>query len=757
MPLALDNKNEKNKITKGLNMKKLSLSLFSFVLLLAGAFLAGGLLPIMPARAAEEDEIYINQNNFVEVFSNQQNYSKNLTLTCDIDFSTLENAQSIYSTSKTFTGTFDGRGYTISNLILTSSDNNFGLFSQTQNATIKNLKLDGQITFNFSDNLSVNAGTLVGLSRNTTIENCLIGGSSTPTILANADQTLQTKASTILGGLVGYGQDTNISNCLSYAQIELISLPTFSYTNYVGGLVGQQIGGNITNSVSGGNISDKSAQPTSNDLKNICGGIVGQISGQNAEIRNTMFIGTISSQDENSVAAIAGDISSLNTPKNGNIEYSYWSAETLKPYPTQSAYQPLDSTKLKPQLHYGSDFFADTQNWYPLSKGWDFDLTWVIKNSNLRLQQFETFDFALSNMQNSILSSVKFKDQSTNTTTISAKFGQEVTIELEIKEEFAPYYQLSHVSVNNVLTSNFEAVQIENDDKIIGYQVKLISSDMTDGIYSFDFNAIRFACFAAVDDPSQGGVKEKTGTEATDLLPLNLSYDSLPVTVVAEAKGIYTFTHWQLYLKDQDGNFQPSNASFDAENRSLEIKFGQAPFNREFVLKANFSSENAIAVKFNPLGTSQGIKSITLSGSEYNEEAIKVSSTNRSVVLRVVLNNGYKLDTNNLVAFLKNYYGTSPTSTIVRLVEEEREEPVYEFVLNMNAVSQNISDKQITIPLSIREEGNSNAKNLTWLYITLPIVAVVAAGTLTLIILLRRKRTANKLKKPKEDINDYYL
>ena len=72
-----------------------------------------------------------------------------------------------------FTGTFDGQGHTIKGLKYDVSDKGeVGLFSQTDNATIKNLIIEGA---HFNGN--ANVGGIVGKMYRTTITDCAVLGS----------------------------------------------------------------------------------------------------------------------------------------------------------------------------------------------------------------------------------------------------------------------------------------------------------------------------------------------------------------------------------------------------------------------------------------------------------------------------------------------------------------------------------------------------------------------------------------------------
>ena len=122
-----------------------------------------------------------------------------------------------------FKGTFDGRGFTIHGLTITSellpSLSYVGLFGYTNGAIIRNVTLD-LINIDYSGSTSV--GGLVGTGVNTKIYDCATYGS--------------VKGSGNIGGIVGSltgGNYSTLSHSYSYAKVEHVSS-----SNSLGGLVG---------------------------------------------------------------------------------------------------------------------------------------------------------------------------------------------------------------------------------------------------------------------------------------------------------------------------------------------------------------------------------------------------------------------------------------------------------------------------------------------------------------------------------------
>jgi len=145
-----------------------------------------------------------------------ENLSKDYILMNDIDVqnSTLFKPIGSYSytmitdeyTGNPFTGTFNGNGYTISNV--TFSNNNTmtaGLFGGVERASISNLSLE-----NISLTGQYDVGGLIGRANHTKIMNCSI---------VNSDICLISGKGRV-GGLVGRLHNSNVSNSYAISNVE---------------------------------------------------------------------------------------------------------------------------------------------------------------------------------------------------------------------------------------------------------------------------------------------------------------------------------------------------------------------------------------------------------------------------------------------------------------------------------------------------------------------------------------------------------
>jgi len=188
-----------------------------------------------------------------------EDYDKHFILTADIDLDPNLPGRKVFDTAviasfpddtegrvqgALFNGVLDGNSHTISNFSCTSTRTGFiGLFGCVL-GEVKDLKLKGsRIDAIAADNV----GSLVGyLAYGSILSGCSV-------------QNTTVRGGTIVGGLVGYNEGT-ITNCCSSCVVD---------GNSVGGLVGMNVFGEISNCYSTGTISGNSP--------------VGGLLGQNGE------------------------------------------------------------------------------------------------------------------------------------------------------------------------------------------------------------------------------------------------------------------------------------------------------------------------------------------------------------------------------------------------------------------------------------------------------------------------------------------
>ena len=173
------------------------------------------------------------------------------------------NWTAVGTSSDSFKGTFDGNGFTISNLKINKpSSDNQGLFGHITDATITNVYMK-----NVHVTANQNVGGLVGYSYSSETSNCNVSVAVT----GNGSR---------IGGLIGdnyYG--STVDNCCSIATV-------VGRANYTGGLVGlNYINSTVSNSSSASNVTGLHG----------AGGLVGD--NTNAIIINSFSNSNVSGRD----------------------------------------------------------------------------------------------------------------------------------------------------------------------------------------------------------------------------------------------------------------------------------------------------------------------------------------------------------------------------------------------------------------------------------------------------------------------------
>lgn len=254
------------------------------------------------------------------------------------------------TTAGKFTGTFDGQGHTIKGLKYDVSDKGeVGLFSQTENATIKNLIIEGAY---FKGN--ANVGGIVGRMYRTTITDCAVLNSyieGRDHVGAIAGEIAQTKVGDSYEG-------GTITNCFSDARIK-----TREYQ--AGGMLGTIHCGTVE--------------------KNL---FTGTVEGREGDNANGM-VSLIDKEDApsliqyNVVAAahiygkIGRVVSNNRFDKKGKATKNFVSANTWVGTKAENATM---AKYTDPNDYNGADIPVNelrTQQFYTNILGWDFDNHWT--------------------------------------------------------------------------------------------------------------------------------------------------------------------------------------------------------------------------------------------------------------------------------------------------------------------------------------------------------------------------------------------
>ncbi len=757
-------------------MKKIYILVFSFIFLLCGV---GTFSPILFNGSAEEKlhKTISSAEEFVSVMSEVENYNNSnvvITLENDIDLGgqELSYLSSINAENLTFKGIFDGKGWTISNISFVGDAgiSYFGLIPYAYNAEIKNVRISGKVEYQFSElnSKELFAGMLVGFGRNVKFENCELDNSSDQD---NNEISLAVYSNLNYGALAGQvindlpiSGNVNISNCVNYYDVS-VDLKNNS-TVFAGGFVGNIKDGYFHNNI---NIGKFTIANSSNfiDAENVfIGGIAGGVYGSNTVIKNNIFNGQIINNDSslkiNSGAVIGGVTGNI---EKSNINFCYYSDFNLK----LSGDKTLAAGEyLKAVANINKDFITDGTNFDPALKMWDFDQIFMQMSSGFHLQSFQIFNFSFQQLlDNSLcIESARFVTDEEDIR-LAARFGEEVKIKINLKNQYYGFYQLTRVYRNsNQLTAPYTIEAIENEaHQVSGYYVSFKANDMTSGAYSFSVDAKVFKCMVSISNEakenSQGGILVDSGSTPQENVELPFSINIKEKKVVAKENEPFVFERWELFVKDNNGQFNQMVLFDNDQDSSLVISFGQAPFDREFKLVAYFS-KNAVKVDFGQYNTNM-VKSITFGGKLYEGVPIEVSPTS-SPSLVVVVGKDYAIDIDAFTRDIKAIYGNNSTQTLITSQPEKNEEDgstTYRFSINLRYV-QEFDNGSLKLSFMIKKDGGNGLNNLLWLYITLPIVVVVAAVVVIIIILRKRRNSGSKgdgqakVKEKKVSYKDFY-
>lgn len=218
--------------------------------------------------------------------------------------------------SNPFTGSFNGGGYTVSNLTIdqNTSDNNYGMFGYLTGAVVSNFKL-ANVSIDVKTNTSLTGGAVAGIAYlSTEFSDIEVSG------VIDTSQTYNKEEITAnVGGLVGYLSGGLIEKCKANVELENQAY----YNAYAGGLVGYLNGGTIRESWSKGSVKADGYGGTGRDTNPRVGGFIGYMKSGNVSdcYSNSSTLsrdaGLLSTQDSGFVAGFVATVIS------GQIEYCY--------------------------------------------------------------------------------------------------------------------------------------------------------------------------------------------------------------------------------------------------------------------------------------------------------------------------------------------------------------------------------------------------------------------------------------------------
>lgn len=267
-----------------------------------------------------------------------------------------------------FSGTFDGNNHKISSsgeMFSDLSRDNFGLFSFVENATIKNLLING-----VSLSVGNNIGIVAGNAKNTAIKNIriwacgieadsnagsIVGSMNGGTVAdCNCEVSVSIYEGDYVGGIAGYAvNDATIERCINKGLIS-------AENKFCGGIAGY-VEGRISHCINKGNVS---SSDTNNLSSAALGGIVGFVSGTVSCCGN--------SGDINGELDCAGVFGSGN---NATVQYCY-NAGSITSGGLDWPIGSEENNDIENCVAVSDTITVDNMKVQETYEGWDFDNVW---------------------------------------------------------------------------------------------------------------------------------------------------------------------------------------------------------------------------------------------------------------------------------------------------------------------------------------------------------------------------------------------
>lgn len=194
-----------------------------------------------------------------------------------------------------YAGIFDGNGYSVSGVYVSSSDSDQGFFGETDSAEIRNLTVRNSLIEG-----NGNTGGIAGHAVSSLIENCrneafiassnnMNGGiagcveSSTITSCINTGDLIHGEFQN--GGICGHAENSEISFCVNSGNLTV--------KDHAGGIAAYNVSGVIRNCINKGNVS------TTNSFYTYTAGIAANNLNPDSLIEDCLNLGSISGSEKN--------------------------------------------------------------------------------------------------------------------------------------------------------------------------------------------------------------------------------------------------------------------------------------------------------------------------------------------------------------------------------------------------------------------------------------------------------------------------
>ena len=768
-------------------MKKSMKKFFSYAFILFAfsitAVLGGFVFNVAPSAKAEESAPSLvtlatpeDLNNYIFNYDSTHT-TDNIVLAGNIDMvdQTLDGV--IGTAANPFMGTFDGKGYAISNFKISSGSEetdakHFGLFGVTKGATISNLAITGKLVYTIDKCLNAFVGGVVAQATDTTISNLQITPSQM-TITSN--YACNMKLGLVAGLFVG--GSANYVICRT-ANMSAISLSGDNNNIYeIGGMFGV-----FDNSTSRFMVCSVPLNVSATNTfvgKINCGGFAGTIAQGGCEIVNIAMHNTMTTANASMSTAnfgqVAGAIANP-APLSGAIAYIHYkdSASLTSRFGSMGSYTYNDNASydhIAPSTYELNNLTTETgktlptyfanQVWHSRYGAWDFAETWYSSAQMINLQSFYgSFPVAFSSafVESSVL-------KSDTTLEASYRYGDRVTMEFEFKDvvdgEFSinmsHFYTLDKITRNGVdvatinTITNGEEVSYSvtgSQNYVIeategGFAVTVKNVNLaTSGEYNITTREKEFKIVAKtklydeadrlVEDAEPGYVYYY-GTSATTT---GLSISSVKYGYVQRIETrikpntANAFIGW--YLESADGEDIALSTS-----EVLEINFGAENFTEDVVVYAKYQ-DNACVVTFT---MTEGISRIQFYNAivETTETGVPVAKTETTLRLEIFVAENFEFDTEMFIAEVANKTNTGEEGfcKLRDTYQTETGEWYYLFALDMTLLEGEYAEA-FTIAVQATEIED---KSPSWMWYAIGggAGALVLAVVIILIVVLKRR------------------
>lgn len=740
-------------------------------------------------------------NNYDEEVYVQRNRTANIILVENINLQGITITKTIGTIDNPFQGTFDGKGYTISNYSFENdalgTNTYLGLFGYTNGATIKNVQISGTYSIRINDFNSANTsiGMLVGYAINTKIDKCIINANfnNLSVLTKTGDTTYENTyfKNINFGGIAGSLQDSSITNSILRRPSDRVSLPTISLNSIysdiakIGGIVGNLDNSSIIFAVSQTAINVSVLDNYAGKV--YVGGVVGYVSQSNSKIINCVTETSLNVPYSGAYVGRIGGYISNPAPAINNISYVYYyndGTALIDTFGSKGGYSLTNAeANLVSESRTISNFSSGIQSYFTtkswnVSEGdhWDFVNTWRIVESNINLQAFID-NFALTVEVSNVLEiTTNFENnyRYDDTAFFTFKFSS-----MADEEANANFYRLSSLTLGTTTVANFrydETTNIYSLSNVTGYErISMAEPQVTDegvlytisingitsnyrGNYAVNISPIEFRgeFTYRLYDEDDNLVSEEIKSEcyvyytngqnqtSREVIINDLTYNySATITTRPNTTSYYAFQGWYLVGAGEEGGdlllSNPENLS-----RDISITFGQGRFVDDFEVYAKYVSDacNLIFV------IDEGVNQVILGSNQYliSETGTSISIFKQLTELRMqlYLESNYVFDAETFMQELNTYTLDDMTVEFCTMVGEgpqnlEDGRTLYEFNLNL----ANLNDTDFGGGFSITfntEYDDSGNTTLIWIIVGSVAGGLLLIGLIILIVFLVKRR-----------------